>query len=246
VFTANYKWLVSCILVKDGNQFSVNFVFKGIIMPVKIEDRPIKYIREEVIDQLVMNYGHDEITLEAFERRLDTAMDTENRHELLELVADLDLKTDQRYQTNKAQKLAADKHYFDNGSDEHEKIFKLLSSSAQNGPWLVSENIKATSILSNFTLDFTDAIFKHQVIHIKMFSLLTSDTFYVPEGVRVVCNVSCILVSIKNYVFGAIDESAPTIVIKGIGFLSSLEIKERVTLKDKWLRFADGVKKLFD
>ena len=50
----------------------------------------------------------------------------------------------------------------------------------------------------------------------------------------------------KNQVLGAIDESAPTIVINGIGFLSSLEIKGRVTLKEKWLRFADGVKKLFD
>ena len=72
-------------------------------MPVKTEDRPIKNIREEVIDQLVMNYGHDEITLEAFESRLDRAMDTENRDELLELVVDLDLKTDQRHQTNKAE-----------------------------------------------------------------------------------------------------------------------------------------------
>jgi len=215
-------------------------------MPVKTEDRPIKNIREEVIDQLVMNYGHAEITLEAFERRLDIAMDTENRDELLELVADLDIKTDQRYQTNKAEKLSADEHYFENGSDEYEKIFKILSSSAQNGPWVVSKNIKATSILSDFTLDFTDAIFRHQVVHIKMFSLLSSDTFYIPEGVRVKCNVTCILGSIKNQVFGNIDESAPTIVIDGIGLLSSLEIKERVTLKEKWLRFADGVKEFLN
>lgn len=215
-------------------------------MPIKTEDRPIKNIREEVIDQLVMNYGHDEITLEALESRLDIAIDTENRDELLELVADLDLKTDQRYQSNKREKLSADKHYFENSPDGFEKIFKVLSSSVQNGPWLVSKNIKATSILSDFTLDFTDAIFKHQVVHIKLFSLLTSDTFYIPEGVRVVCNVSCVLGSIKNQVFGTIDESAPTIVIDGIGILSSLEIKERVTLKEKWLRFADGVKKLFD
>ncbi len=215
-------------------------------MPVKNEDRPVKNIREEVIDQLVINYGHDEITLEAFESRLDKAMDTENRDELLELVADLDIKTDQRYQTNKAEKLSVDKHYFENGSDEYQKIFKLLSSFTQNGPWLVSKNIKATSILSDFTLDFTDATFKHQVVHIKMFSLLSSDTFYVPEGVRVVCNVSCILGSIENQAFDAIDESAPTIVIDGIGLLSSFEIKERVTLKERWLRFADGVKKLLD
>ena len=63
-------------------------------MPVNIEDRPLKNIREEVIDQLVMNYAHQEITLEAFEKRLDLAMDTEDRSVLLEQVADLDLTTD--------------------------------------------------------------------------------------------------------------------------------------------------------
>ncbi len=215
-------------------------------MPVKTEDRPLKNIREEVIDQLVMNYGHDEITLEAFEKRLDIAMETGDREALLELVADLELKTDQQYQTNKAKQLSTDKNYFENSTEANEKIFKLLSSSSQEGPWHVSKNIKATSILSDFTLDFTEAVFKHSVIHIKLFSFLTSDTFYVPEGIRVVCNISCILGSVKNQVFGNIDESAPTIVIQGFSLLSGLEIKQKITAKEKWLRFADNVKKLFN
>ena len=67
-------------------------------MPVKIKDRPVNHIREEVIDQLVMNYAHQEITLEAFERRLDRAIDTEDRNVMLEQVADLDLTTDSQYQ----------------------------------------------------------------------------------------------------------------------------------------------------
>lgn len=52
-------------------------------MPIKTGDRPVKNVREEVIDQLVINYGHAEITLEAFERRLDIAMDTEDRGAIL-------------------------------------------------------------------------------------------------------------------------------------------------------------------
>ena len=55
-------------------------------MPVKTEDRPLKNIREEVIDQLVMNYAHQEITLEAFEKRLDLAIDTDDRSVMLEQV----------------------------------------------------------------------------------------------------------------------------------------------------------------
>ena len=85
-------------------------------MSVKIEDRPIKGIREEVIDQLGMNYAHKEITLEAFEKRLDLAMDTEDRSVLLDQVADLDLTTDNQYEKTKAAKLSKDKDYFDNNS----------------------------------------------------------------------------------------------------------------------------------
>lgn len=215
-------------------------------MPVKIEDRPLKNIREEVIDQLVMNYAHQEITLEAFENRLDLAMDTEDRSVLLEQVADLDLKTDNQYQKTKADKLSRDKHYFDNDSDDHEKIVRILSSSVQNGPWITGEKISVTSILSDFTLDFTEAVFNFPVVHIRMFSLLTSDTIYVPEGVRVIYKASSYLSSINTRVFGSTDENARTIVIHGNCILSRMDIKIRVTMKEKWLRFADGVKDLFN
>ena len=215
-------------------------------MPVKTEDRPLKKIREEVIDQLVMNYAHQEITLEAFEKRLDLAMDTQDRGVLLEQVADLDLTTDSQYQKTKAEKLSEDRHFFDDNSDNHEKIRRVLSSSAQNGPWVVGEKISVTSILSDFKLDFTDAIFNFPVVHIKMFSLLTHDTIFVPEGVRVICKASSYLGSINSRVFGSADENAQTIVIHGNCIASSMDIKIRVTMKEKWLDFAGGVRDLFN
>ena len=213
-------------------------------MPVNIEDRPLKKIREEVIDQLVMNYAHQEITLEAFESRLDLAMDTEDRSVLMEQVADLDLATDNQYQKTKAEKLSKDKYYFYEG--HHEKITTVLSSSVQNGPWITGEKISVTSVLSDCTLDFTDAIFNFPVVHINMFSLLTHDTIYVSEGVRVVCKTANFLSSVNSKVFGSTDENAQTIIIHGKTILSAMDIEIRVTMKEKWLSFADGVKELFN
>ncbi len=215
-------------------------------MPIKTQDRPIKNIREEVIDQLVMNYAHQEITLEAFETRLDLAMDTEDRNILLEQVADLDLTVDNQYQKTKASKLSSDKNYFDDDFGDHEKFVKFMSSAKQSGRWVVPERISVTSILSDFTLDFTDAIFNSPVVHIKMFNLLTSNTIYVPEGVRVVCKTSTYLASVNQRVFGSADESAQTIVIHGNCILSGMDIGIRVTLKERWRNFADSVKELFN
>jgi len=214
-------------------------------MPVKTEDRPVKKIREEVIDQLVMNYAHQEITLEAFENRLDLAIGTDDRNIILEQVADLDLDTDTEYQKRKAEELSKDKHFFDSDSENQEKILKVLSSSTQNGPWVAGEKMSVTSILSDFTLDFTDAIFNSPVVHIKLFGLLSSNTLFVPEGVRVICRNSNFLSSSNSRLFGNADEQAQTIIIHGTSILSSVEIKVRVSMKEKWLNFADGVREFF-
>ena len=158
---------------------------------------------------------------------------------------DLDLTTDSKYQETKAEKLSKDKHFFED-SENHEKIVKVLSSGIQNGPWVVGEKISVTCILSDFKLDFTDAIFNFPVVHMKMFGLFSSNTIYVPEGVRVVCKNSSYLSSVNSRVFGNADENAQTIVIHGTSILSSVDIKIRVTMKEKWLDFAGGVKDLFN
>ena len=74
-------------------------------MPVTPQDRPIDAFREETVDQLIMNYGHGELSLEAFERRLDEALDTKSHDRLLELTKDLDLSADRQYTAQKQAEL---------------------------------------------------------------------------------------------------------------------------------------------
>ena len=51
---------------------------------------------------------------------------------------------------------------------------------------------------NRFALDFTDAIFNFPVVHVKTFSLLSQDTVYVPEGVRVLCKASSFADGVKE------------------------------------------------
>jgi len=44
-----------------------------------------------------MNYGHGKLSLEAFERRLEQALDAKQRSELSDLTNDLDLAVDASY-----------------------------------------------------------------------------------------------------------------------------------------------------
>ena len=65
-------YLVRALHINIKNNSKYN---KECPMSVKVEDRPIEQVREQVIDQLIYNYSHGVISVDAFERRLDNAMD---------------------------------------------------------------------------------------------------------------------------------------------------------------------------
>ena len=76
-------------------------------MAVAPADRPLETLREETIDRLIMNYGHGQLALEAFQRRLDQALDATGHDVLRSLVADLDLEVDARFVAQKRGELRA-------------------------------------------------------------------------------------------------------------------------------------------
>ena len=111
-------------------------------MPVTTEDRPIKIVREEVIDQLIMNYGHEKISLDAFEKRLDKAMATEDPVELVGLVEDLDLDVDKDYLTKKRRELSMNSDIpvesAHQGVDETDYMVHIFGGSQRSGIWNVA------------------------------------------------------------------------------------------------------------
>ena len=72
-------------------------------MTVKLEDRPIEQVREEVIDKLIYHYSHGVISAEAFERRLDAAMASQSHQEIVDLASDLTMNVDDQFNNRKQQ-----------------------------------------------------------------------------------------------------------------------------------------------
>ena len=212
-------------------------------MPVNIEDRPIETVREEVVDQLVMNYSHGEISYEAFERRLDTAMESQNNKEIVDLVADLDLTVDKKYIEQKTQDFSV--NYTPGETDASDKIFNIFSSGSRSGAWNVAKEIHIYSFCSGADIDFTDAIFTHPTVTVKLFSLFSGDTIYVPENINIVSKAFCIVGSIDSDLSSNASPNAPTIVIEGFSIFSGVTIKVKRTIKEKFVAFADNLKKMF-
>jgi len=214
-------------------------------MPVNIEDRPIEKVRSEVIDQLIMNYSHDELSFQAFERRLDQAMAAKNAAALTVLITDLPLTVDPDYQQSKQQKFQV--NYNENATvDDHDTFISIFSGNERTGHWQVAKKIRMFSIFSGASLDFTDAQFTQPVTYIRVFSLFSGDNIYMPENVNVISKAFCIFGAIDNKVNSHTRTDAPTIIIEGISIFSGIDIKIKRTLKEKFIEFADSLKQLFN
>jgi len=211
-------------------------------MPVIPQDRPIETLRKETIDQLIMNYSHGEISLAAFERRLDDAMETTDHSVLVDLTSDLDLMVDQEFVNNKKQQMGM--NYTPGETEEVEHIFQIFGGNDRSGVWRLPKEIHIVSIFSGANIDLTQAQFTSPVVRITVFNLFSGDNIYVPENVNVHSKAFCIFGGIKNNVNSSADPDAPTIIIEGFALFSGIDIKIKRTVKENFMIFADKLKSL--
>ncbi len=212
-------------------------------MSVNIEDRPLETVREEVIDQLIMNYSHGELSYAAFERRLDKAMESQSTLELKALTDDLTLTVDKTYVDSKKQEMGI--NFTAGETEELDHIVNIFSGSGRSGAWKVAKEIRSISIFSGSDIDFTDAKFTQPIVRLKLFSIFSGDNIYIPENINIVTKAFCIFGTIDNKAPSSADRNAPTIIIEGFALFSGIDIKVKHTLKEHFVNFADNLKKMF-
>jgi hypothetical protein len=216
-------------------------------MPVTPQDRPLDVLREETVDQLIMNYGHGKLSREAFERRLDEALDTKSHERLLELTKDLDLKADRRYTAQKKAELgirvepAAADHV-----DDAELIVNVFAGNTRKGAWHVPRAIRAINIFGGTDLDFTDASFTSQTTYITVFCLFGGVNVRVREGMRTLSKAVAIFGGIDNRAPSTLDPNAPLLIVEGLVLFGGVDIRVKKTPKQRLHEFADTLRTMFD
>jgi hypothetical protein len=152
-------------------------------MAVILEDRPIETLREEVIDTLIYNYSHGVISNEAFERRLDQAMASQNHQEIVDLAGDLEKNTDSEFTSQKERQFNI--NYAASDNDETETIVNILGGSCRSGQWKVPREIRIITLFGGADIDFTDAIFTTPNVTIKILCLFGGTDISIPEDINV-------------------------------------------------------------
>ncbi len=212
-------------------------------MPVDPLDKPIDKLREETIDQLTLNYSHGELSLEAFERRLDQAMDAQTHNQLLTLTEDLDLAVDAQFieQKNREFGFMRDSQAAVNGK----KIVSIFGSTKRQESWDVPDEIRVVNIFGDTTLDFGDAKFTSMKTRIKVTSVFGSLKILVPEEINVFSNVSCILAGLNDKASSRTNYNEPSIMLDGVIIFSDITIKIKKTFRERLLKFAETVRAAF-
>ena len=211
-------------------------------MPVLNQDRPIEILREEVIDPLIVNYGHEELSLEAFERRLDLALATSDANELTELVADLDLKADKNYVDQKRQELNLDQDYDYRTTREIEYAINIFGGSSRSGPWNVPKEIRMLNLFGGGEIDFTEAKFKHPCVRIRMLTVFGGANIYVREDLNTVSKIVSIFGGTDNSAPSNRSSHAPIVIVEGLVLFGGTDIKIKRSIEEVFLDFADRIR----
>jgi hypothetical protein len=216
-------------------------------MPVTPQDRPLDALREETVDQLIMNYGHGKLSREAFERRLDEAIDTKSHDRLLELTEDLDLKADRQYTAQKKAELGI-RVDTSAGSriEEADTIINIFAGSNRRGAWDVPRAIRMINVFGGSELDFTDARFTAETTYITVFCLFGGVHIRVRDGMRTVSKALCIFGGVDNRGGTTTDQNAPLLVIDGLALFGGVDIRVRKTPKQRLHEFANQLRTMFD
>lgn len=210
---------------------------------VKLEDRPIEQVREEVIDKLIYHYSHGVISVEAFERRLDEAMASNDHHEIVALAADLTLQVDGDYSREKEHKFSV--NYATGEAPERDTIVNIMGGSTRTGRWTVPREIRVIALMGGTDIDFTDAEFRAQNITVKVLCVMGGVDIKVPENVNVVTKAFCVMGGLDNNTPSIADRQAPTITVEGFVLMGGVDIDIKRTMKEKFVAFANQMKSMF-
>lgn len=180
------------------------------------KDKPVKYLRDQVVDQLKYNLTHNHLEIDEFDQMVRIALNTQSKTELLSLTTDLPAKTESDLE-NINQELAR--------INEFESFTNILSSSKRKGIWTVPKLLKVLNVLGDTLLDFRDVQLKPEIKYLSLNCILGNVKIIIPPDVNVVSNIKNVLGAVKGESYAPMNPNSPTIVIEGKVVLGDVTIE---------------------
>ncbi|MBN1685471.1 MAG: DUF1707 and DUF2154 domain-containing protein [Spirochaetales bacterium] len=197
----------------------------------EFDQTPLVQVREFVVEQLKLNFAHDNLEVDEFEARLEKAHQIASKQPLLELVADLPrLKDEESKEVTHYEGSVA----INTGRiKESSSLVAILGGNTRKGVWKPARTTRIISVLGGTELDYSEALMPPGVIDLDVFCLLGGAEITVPPGVNVDVDLIPVLGGVENNVDTSEILNAPTLRIRGFIALGGLEINTKKQRKRK-------------
>jgi hypothetical protein len=159
------------------------------------EQRPIVSLadeRERVIQQLSEHFANDRLSLEELETRMELAYKAASMPDLRRLTADLPSGTAAPVPAPlPPEELPA-------LSPDRERVYSVMSETTRGGAWLVPQRLDLLAMMSDTTIDLTQATLPTGIIDIHVRSICAAVKIVVPPGLQVVSRISSLMSSVRG------------------------------------------------
>ncbi|MDX2059380.1 MAG: hypothetical protein SFV24_16335 [Gemmatimonadales bacterium] len=188
--------------------------------------------RREAIRILCLAQASDQLSVDAFETRLEQVRHAPNAATLAAILADLDQAALPVPLTTTSSLEAIGPRTDEMAPVSPAEFLRLASvfgSTARAGSWTVPLAIEARVLLGEMTIDLRDAVFGSDVVDIEIDVALGSFTLIVPAGTQVENEVTETLSSSTHSVRSARGARPNGLLVRlqGKALLASVEVKER-------------------
>jgi hypothetical protein len=158
------------------------------------EQRPVVSLsdeRERIVQQLSEHFANDRLSLEDLESRMELAYKASSVAELHSLTADLPSAAAVPAPEPVPAALAT-------LSPDRDRVYAVMSETSRRGAWLVPQRLDVVALMSDTTIDLTQAELPTGIIDIHVRSVCAAVKIVVPPGLQVVSRISSLMSSVRG------------------------------------------------
>jgi hypothetical protein len=192
---------------------------------------PLTQTRQVTIDALCEHFANDVMTVEEFERRVDTAHNAATVEELRGLLRDLPGGGLPVVAGAGPVPGYASGHALQRAEDVRERGYAIaiLGGSRRVGRWTPARINSAVAFCGGVEIDFREAVMPPGVTELRIFAMWGGVEVIVPPGMNVECHGVGIMGGFDQTSEGATprDPTAPTLRVTGVALMGGVDVTVR-------------------
>ena len=191
---------------------------------------PLNHTRQVTIDALCEHFANDAMSVEEFERRVDSAHSATSSEELKELLRDLPGSANLPAPAGTAP-LPTREYTLTAAANvrDREMVVAVMGGSTRKGRWQPARKNYAVAIMGGAELDFREAVMGPGVTELHIYTMWGGVEVIVPPGLNVESHGVALMGGFEHAgdSMHAPDPHAPTLRITGLALMAGVDVTVR-------------------